>query len=316
MKYISENIKMVWRSVAICSVLSIAGLFTSCELQRNYEYVSSNPTAELNMTAWEFIQKHDTLEMFEYVINWLDMESYFEDDSIRTFIAPTNNAIKEYLSENGYSSIEDVPVPIMRNLVKYHLVNARVTFTDPELSVSNNPIAYTTENGQIMYLSHDGNYIGWVNQDTEQSWSIITSNLEPTNGVMHVIAYVVYYSADGGSTAFDTLAAGAENLQLDRNTGLSLESGGNFVLNTDVLETSGASPEYIIYELTSVPANGWLISGASILQAGDRFTQMDINIMNLVYINNGNSTADQIALSVYDNTGDAKFDLTVDITIQ
>ena len=301
--------------MAISLVLVVTGLFTGCELQRNYEYVSSNPTAELNMTAWEFIQQHDTLEMLQQVISWLGMESYFDGETNYTFIAPTNNAIKDYLSDNGYSTIEDVPVPILRNMVKYHLVNARVTFTDPDLSVSNNPLAYTTENGQIMYLSHDGNYIGWVNQDTEQSWSIITSNLEPTNGIMHVIAYVTYYSVDGGSTAYDTLAAGAD-LELVTNSGLSLESGGDVVLKTDVLESSGASAENIIYEITAGPSNGWLYTGATLLETGDKFTQMDVDVMNLVYIHDGNSTSDQLTLSVNDKTGDSKFDITVDIIIQ
>jgi len=316
MKTISGKIYMVWRSVTIAIVLIIALMFTGCELQKNFTYVSSNPTAELNMNAWEFIQMHDTLQMFEQVISYLEMESYFYDDSTRTFIAPTNFAFTEYLSENGYSSIEDVPVPILRNVVKYHLVNARVTFTDPELSPSNNPIAYTAENGQIMYLSHDGNYIGLVNQGTNQSWSIITSNLEPTNGVMHVIAYVVYYSADGGSTTYDTGATGVDNFELVSNTGFSLESGGDYVLNTDALATSGTAAENIIYELDAAPANGWLFKGPTMLQTGDKFTQMDIDVMNMVYINDGTSSTDQISLSAHDRTGASKLVVDVDITIQ
>jgi len=69
-----------------------------------------------------------------------------------------------------------------------------VIFTDPALLQSNNPIAYTTESGSVMYLSHNTSYQGVINQGTKKSWTIITSNLEPTNGVIHITKDIVYLS--------------------------------------------------------------------------------------------------------------------------
>lgn len=310
-----KHINKVWRSGVLSFVIVITGMFTSCELQRNFEYVSSNPTADLHMTAWEYISSHDSLEMFEQAIDWCEMDNYFHDDSVRTFIAPTNVAFTSYLSDNGYSSIDEVPVPILRNVIKYHIVNAKVTFTDPDLSPSNNPIAYTTENGQIMYLSHDGNYRGLVNQDTQNSWSIITSNLAPTNGIIHVLPSVVHFSEEAGDSSAPIDSTGADNLILASNKGFSLESGESFVLNTTVLEITGAFAENIIYVIEEIPANGWLINGATILKQGDKFTQMDIDVMNLVYVNDGNSSDDQISLSAMDIVGSIMNTFNVDINI-
>lgn len=315
MKYLTKNINMLWRSVAISFVAIIIGMFSSCELQTSFEYDPCYPTAELNMTAWEYISSHDSLEMLEQTIAWLEMENYFQEDSVRTFIAPTNQAFKTYLSDNSYNSIEEVPGPILRNAIKYHIVNARVTFTDPDLSPSNNPIAYTTENGQLMYLSHNSGYQGLVNEDTDISWTILTSNLEPTNGIIHVISSIVYFSVDGGNTSAVIDSTGADNLDLVKNTGFSLESGGSFVLSNNVLEITGAAAEYIIYEIEEIPDNGWLINGAKILQQGDKFTQMDIDLMNLVYINDGNSQVDQITLSAKDRVGSTVSAFIVNINI-
>lgn len=87
-----------------------------------------------------------------------------------------------------------IPVPGLQSVLKYHIVNAKVNFSDPALLTSNNPVPYPTESGEIMYLSHNTNYQGLINQGTKKSWTIITSNLEPTNGIIHVTADVVFLS--------------------------------------------------------------------------------------------------------------------------
>lgn len=51
-----------------------------------------------------------------------------------------------------------------------------------------------TVNGQVMYLSHNTSYQGVINQGTKKSWTIITSNLQPSNGVIHVTDAIVYLS--------------------------------------------------------------------------------------------------------------------------
>ncbi|PID93146.1 MAG: hypothetical protein CSA96_00570 [Bacteroidetes bacterium] len=484
MKHTISHIKVLKRLVAVSFPVLLMLLFTACELQKSYEYEYCKPSPKLNMTAWEFISSHDSLDLLEQCIFLTGLENYYQEDVVRTFIAPTNEGIQQYLSEHDYASIEDVPLPILRNVLKYHMVNARVTFTDPELSASNQPIAYPCENGQIMYLSHNTGYQGLVNQGTKSRWTIATSNLEPTNGIIHVIASVVYFAAEGGDTSHDiafetdtiyplhdafvnagsladenygsdsilkvqhvsghsdsdqkaylmfnlgefekeadvigmelemavnltggagaglklyavqdqswdesgltwnnapaadpdplagiattavsafsfdlgdyykgltgnetlslmldgeagsgeanefaskeheelpapmmiaTYSGGAGDLKLTNNTGLSLESGGAFVLSSEVLEVTGTAPENIIYVLEEAPLNGWLFIGASVLEQGDRFTQMDVNLMNVLYVHDGLTTADHVVLSVMDKSDAYLDDFNVEIAIQ
>lgn len=463
----------------------VFSMFLSCETQDNFSYKSSNSTSELGVTAWEYIQKHDSLQLFEEAIKLADVQSLYESSTNKTFIAPTNEAFLNYLKSNSYLSLTDVPVAILRNLIKYHVVDATVSFDDPDLAERNNPIAYNTENGQTMYLSHNSAYTGYVNEGTNQQWTIVTSNLKATNGVLHVIPSIVYFSAistgsntpdptvvmdtiypiadtyvNGGSQSNrnfgtnpllklknvtgngtydrkpflmydlkdfkkegvivdlkleiavsftaakgisldvykvqDTLwtelgltfdnatfpttppiasinsrkistfefsmidyyktlthngrislmidqeagkdetddlhskentkslngpmliarySSGNSVLNIDKNVGFTVGSGEAIAFNNNILLVSGSPAGDIKFTITTVPQFGWLVKGASILKVGDSFTQEDVDVMNLVYINNGSGSQDKITVSGSDKAGATlnNFDINVSI---
>jgi uncharacterized surface protein with fasciclin (FAS1) repeats len=176
-------------SLANLSFFSLAMvlLLTQCEIQDSFEYQKSE-TSKLDVTAWEFIQSQENLSSMAEAITAAGMESYYSGSSSYTFILPDNTGWSSYLSTNGYSRISDIPVETLKEVIGYHIVNAIVNFSDVELMDSNNYIAYETIRGEIMYLSHDTSWRGYVNA----KWLIYTSNLVPTNGVMHLLRYVVY----------------------------------------------------------------------------------------------------------------------------
>ncbi|MDO6518575.1 CBM96 family carbohydrate-binding protein [Zobellia uliginosa] len=468
----------------LLAAVFIGGVY-SCEIQENFEYQESGIDGKLEISAWEFIKRDTSLSMFESAIVRAELQDFFSDSETRTFIAPTNTAFSEYLETNSYASIDDVPLPILRNALKYHIVNDKVLFTDPKLFENNKPLPYSTENGQTMYLSHNSNFIGLINEGTSKQWEIYSSNIEPLGDVVHVVNSIVYFSApsgdlnvpdptvktdtifpihdtyvNGGSQSganfgsdvllkvknvdgngdydrkaflmfdlndfdeegvitdvkleiavkfthakgvaldlyavqdtlwnemgltFDnatfptddpiasltttkvsafsydltdyvtglggmqrvafmldgeagtnetdefgskentdfnmpmliaTLGSGNSFLELEKNNGFTVNTGEAFVWNSDVLEISGASNGDIIYTVEGIPQNGWLIKGAQTLQVGDKFTQQDIDLMNLVYINNGSGSADQIDLSAKDRVGSVIEPFTLEILIQ
>lgn len=454
--------------------LLLLGVLIGCEVQEDFKYTKSIPEDISDLTAWEYIQDHDSLSLYEEAINLTGLENYYQEDASRTFIAPNNSAFKDYMSENQYASLEEIPLPILSNSIKYSIVNGRVSFNDPNLFEANNPISYETQNGQIMYLSHDSNFLGLVNEGTSNQWTITTSNLEVQNGVVHVTSSIVYFSAlavdsgtpehvavmdtiyslhdsfvNGGNLSgenygtdpllkiknvtgdglydrkgylmfdlseFDkegvitdlklelavrfthakgldfnihsvpdnswnemgltwdnapeadpdpiasittaklptfefnltnyyldlgeeelgrasflldgeaggdetdefaskentslpgpmliaTMASGDSSLEIETNTGFDVNSGDVFALNNNVLEISGAPVADIIYTVEEVPTNGWLIRGATILQVGVDFTQQDIDVMNIIYINKGEGSSDSFVLSARDKAG-------------
>lgn len=462
---------------------------SNCEIQPNFEYEPSNSSKYLDMTAMEFINSHDSLTLLKQAIEITGLSSYYTNET-RTFIMPYNKAFKDYIAANEYASLTDVPIPLLRNLLLYHIVDAIVSFDDPELLESDNPIAYSTENGQIMYLSHNSNFIGSINAGTSMSIDIKTSNLTPTNGVIHIVYYLAYYSATTSSTVvpdpmldsdtiyvkqdayvragtyvddnfgaaddltlrsdigssindrkvflkFDlsevttrgtlrdaylnvgayyaagkgtsmnlqnvqditwsestitwnnmpspdaevfssigstpidylefglftwdcsdyiksklaspgeitilidallgtndgimfvskenstfsypamlvtTYSGGSSTLAMGTNTGLTVANEGIVVLDTDQLSMKGAEPSDIVYTIESIPSNGWLISGLNVLSVGTKFTQLDIDYGNIMYIND-NGTADSFSVSVKDKDGGEIAPFVVNITI-
>lgn len=193
MKQLSIKYKGIWNSFKIFffSFVLIA-LATQCEIQDDFEYQYSNSTGELGVSAWEFIQNQDSLSLMEEAISTAGMESYYSGTTEYTFIVSRNSGWREYLEDNNYSSISEIPEDVIKSVIGYHIVKATILFSDPDLLESNNPIAYETISGATMYLSHDSSYRGLINEDTNTSWRILTSNLQPTNGVIHILADIVY----------------------------------------------------------------------------------------------------------------------------
>ncbi|WP_057940286.1 CBM96 family carbohydrate-binding protein [Algoriphagus resistens] len=471
-----RSIKSGKLATVLIPVIMGMGMLYSCTIQENFEYEGSNSTGELGISALSYFKNEDSFSMLSTAIELAGLDELYERSDISTYIAPTNAAFEAYLESNSYASLEDIPVPILRNVLKYHIVTDKVLFTDPELFESNFPIAYDTESGQTLFLSHNPSFVGLVNQGTSKQWEISTSNLEPTNGVIHIVNSIVYFSAasvnldeldpsvktdtifpladtyiNGGADAgknfgalnllkvksvtgdgdfdrkaylmfdlneleqegvitdlrfqigisfthgknlamnlyqiadttwtemglnwnnatpadsppvasiitakvdafnFDltdfygkqekpgkislmmdgqekgdetndlgskehssipapmiiaTIATGESSLDLLTNSGFSVERGNSFALSKEIVEVSGASANDIIYTVEETPSFGWLISGATTLKAGDRFTQNDIDVLNLIYINNGEGSEDRLVLSARDRAG-AKLD--------
>lgn len=173
-------------------VLASTLLIIGCEIQEDFTYQYDGSTADLEMNAWQFIQQQDSLSLMEEAVSMVGIEELFATSETKTFILPQNVGFRKYLANNGYTSLQDVPLDILEDDLKYHIVDAEVNFQDPDLMEANNPIGYNTSNGEIMYLSHNSNFQGLINEGTQKQWSIITSNLEPTNGVIHITQDVVY----------------------------------------------------------------------------------------------------------------------------
>ncbi len=477
-KYLSYRLSFI----SVMLILMAVG----CEIQPDFEYEYSNTTGKFDITAFEFIEQDDSLSLMENAINIAGLKDLYNGTDKKTFIVPRNSAWRDYLSINNYNSINDVPVPIIKNILLYHVVTEKTLFSDSTFYTSNSPVAFQTENGQKMYLSRSNNYQGLINQGTNQSWTIMTSNIEPVNGTIDIIKSVVYYSAVTGSTDIpnaslktDTIFAtqdtyvnggskkdqnfgsdilikvkdvdgsgdydrrtylmfdlkdiqtsgnlrqafvdvgvnfthgkglrlslfnvpdttwsetsmtwsnspssdpeemsylitskvsvfswdcsdyiteklktpgkislkidgeaggnetndliskenpkvippmlitvyssGNSNLAMGTNAGFSVANQGSVVLNSSELEMDGAAPADIIYTLESAPLSGWLIMGTQTLMDGSKFSQLDINTGNIVYVHSGsNSVNDGFTLSVKDKDGGSidPFDVTITV---
>ncbi|MBA3846675.1 MAG: hypothetical protein H0X45_08520, partial [Planctomycetes bacterium] len=92
-----------------------------------------------------------------------------------------------------------------------------------------------------------------------------------------------------------------------RNTGVTLPRAAATALTTTMLAYTDAEnppPAALVYEVLVAPGQGSLLAGATILQAGDTFTEADIVAGTMSYDHGGGaSNSDGFAFQVYDVAG-------------
>jgi hypothetical protein len=143
---------------------------------------------------------------------------------------------------------------------------------------------------------------------------LIDAELGTNDGVMFV-------SKENSTFSYPAMlvtiySGGSSTLVMGTNTGLTVANGGTVVLDTDQLSMDGAEPSDIVYTIESVPSDGWLVAGLDVLSDGDKFTQLDIDANNIVYINSGSGASnDSFTVSVTDKDGGTIAPFDVNITI-
>lgn len=306
-----RNKKRIFTAGLLCLLIGLQGC-----IQKDFDYQPSDTNQGiLDVSAWGFVNEHSSFQTLKEAIERADLVDLFDQEGDRTFILPNDKAFRDFFPFNGYRNVQEIPEPVLKNLLRYFVVEDRVIFTDPELFESNNPLPYETANGQIMYLSHQTSFIGIVNEGTAKSFEIYTSNIQPTNGVIHVVGSVVYYSLPQENMQVDTSSTGTP-LILEKNLPLKLSLGSSAPVDDSILEISGASPENIIYTLENGPEHGWLvINGTKFMKEGDRFTHRDIEEKNVVYIHDSSGDGDSLTFAATSKSGFAleAFDIIIEI---
>lgn len=103
-----------------------------------------------------------------------------------TFFAPTNDAVEQYLQEHNYSTVEEVPVEELEDLVRLHLIDQvvlTINFTDGKIQIP-------TMLGQYL-TTGASSQSGTTNVTVNKTSRIIRGNIEVGNGVIHVIDRVL-----------------------------------------------------------------------------------------------------------------------------
>ncbi|MFZ1750330.1 MAG: reprolysin-like metallopeptidase, partial [Saprospiraceae bacterium] len=107
------------------------------------------------------------------------------------------------------------------------------------------------------------------------------------------------YSA---TQSFRTKDTPVGSINLIYNEWLLADRGGSAALSNALLQTSGSKSDQIIYTILTNTKNGQLTLRQKSLNVGDRFTQEDIDVGNLVYHHaNSNDTTDFFMFNVVDD---------------
>jgi hypothetical protein len=99
-----------------------------------------------------------------------------------TAFIPTNDGVKKFLTEQGKSTLEEVDLNLLKDLVKLHLIEDTITtsqFTDGKIPA-------LTMYGQYL-ITGSSNIGGKTNITVNRQANIVTGNVVVGNGYVHVI---------------------------------------------------------------------------------------------------------------------------------
>jgi transforming growth factor-beta-induced protein len=112
------------------------------------------------------------------------LAEFLSTENNLTVFAPTDDAFAALLSDLGLSSLDDVPVADLTQILTYHVIGAKVMSTD--LSTGYVPTLASFNNNNIsMYVEVDNGV------SINGSVSVTTADVEAENGVIHVVDKVI-----------------------------------------------------------------------------------------------------------------------------
>jgi uncharacterized surface protein with fasciclin (FAS1) repeats len=131
-----------------------------------------------------------------------------------TLFLPTNDAVKQYLTDVGAASLKDVPLVDLQNIVKLHILDRVINTTD----FTDGKIVTPTLHGQFL-ITGASNINGVSSISVNKTSNIVASNVVVGNGVIQVIDKVLRVA--------------------DKTLAQRIEADPNLTLFTEVLKATG-----------------------------------------------------------------------------
>lgn len=177
--------------------LVVVGL-TSCnlmglDLQQDYDYKSTPTKLTMDMTAYQFIESRKNIDMslLYEAINRVQYKDTFETKN-RTYIILNDIAFSNHLTYQKYAGLVNMPNSEIIKLLNKHIIKGLYH----SLSLTTTPVRVATLDTTIFIsicleaatIDSQNKYQVLVKRwgTTGNGQRIVTSNLQPTNGIMHV----------------------------------------------------------------------------------------------------------------------------------
>lgn len=161
---------------AVMLLLVIVGIW-ACKKE---SLISATSDAS-NMTT--YLAKYpDQFSEFSKILERSETASFLDAYGTYTLFAPTNDAVKKYLTKIGKSSVEEISKEDLQNLVRFHLLEQVIKtpgFTDGKL-------ASLTMYGQYL-VTGASNVNGVTSFKVNRQANITEANILVGNGVIHTI---------------------------------------------------------------------------------------------------------------------------------
>ena len=200
--HLLENRKMNSIKKIIFGLCCLATIgLTSCnlmglDLQKDYDYKSTPTKLTMDMTAYQFIESRKNIDMslLYEAINRVQYKDTFETKN-RTYIILNDIAFSNQLTYQKYANLKYMPNSEIVKLLNKHIIKGLYH----SLSLTTTPVQVETLDPTIFLsiclesatMDSQNKYQVLVKRwgSTGNAQRVVTSNLQPTNGIMHVVDY-------------------------------------------------------------------------------------------------------------------------------
>lgn len=176
------NISLKFYKLSLALLMSFS--FLSCDVDDNESY-----PLPLLSTITEFAVSNSDLSNFAAALNAADgnLLSLLNGGNY-TVLAPNNWAFEAWLGNNGYTSIDEVPTDILKNILLNHVISGTLQSSDLAATGS----GYTSTNATNI----DGDFLSmYFSTNNGVVFNGVTTVLNPdiaaSNGVVHVVDLLI-----------------------------------------------------------------------------------------------------------------------------
>ena len=192
---------------------------------------SDDDSTTQDRTITEFISKNPTLTNLYAALEKAELSETLNQSGQFTIFAPTNEAFAEFLAVNGFENLEDVPTPVLKEILLNHVLNVRVPSSDVSTgyvkTLGKGSASATNTLSMFINVTDDGVRINGVA-------NVTAFDINCNNGVVHVVDDVI------GLPTVVTHAVANPNF----STLVSLLSQQNLV---STLSSSGAPAPFTVF---------------------------------------------------------------------
>lgn len=114
-----------------------------------------------------------------------DLVSALEGAGPFTVFAPTNAAFATFLQANGFATVNDVPVDVLKQVLLYHVVSGKVASTDLSTGYVNTLATFGTSTTNLSL------YVNLASGVKINDAIVTTADVTTSNGIVHVIDKVL-----------------------------------------------------------------------------------------------------------------------------
>ncbi|MGY5847406.1 fasciclin domain-containing protein [Salegentibacter sp. HM20] len=165
--------------IAVVAFLATGFLACSDDDEAGDIIVPSNSIAD-------FVANNDSYSSLAAALDAAGLTATLDGNTNYTVFAPNNAAFNTFLSANGFASLDEVPVPVLREILLNHVLEGTVMSSSlSNMYVSTMATGMASDENLSMYINVDDGVM--INGMAE----VTNADIDADNGVIHAVDAVI-----------------------------------------------------------------------------------------------------------------------------